>query len=82
MPWRILLGQTERPEIAHHIENIAVPPELPADTALIFRREGNGRACRRRAVLGELTGDVRSQIPPCFAPLLTHLKRPTLMMMD
>ena len=28
------------------------------------------------AVLGELTGDERSQTPLCFAPLLTHLERP------
>ena len=63
--------------MAHHIENIAVSQNLPADTALmIFRRDGSGRACRRRAVLGELTGDDRSQIPPCFAPLLMYLERP------
>ena len=27
-------------------------------------------------MLGELTGDDRSQITECFAPLLTHLERP------
>ena len=51
-------------------------PDLPDDTALLFRRDGEGRACHRRAVLGELTGDDRPQIPPCFAPLLTYLERP------
>ena len=71
-------GETERPEMARHIESIATPPDLPDDTALLFRRNGEGRACRRRAVLGELTGDNRSQIPPCFARLLTHLERPRI----
>ena len=52
------------------------PPDLPDGTALLFRRSGEGRACRRRAVLGQLTGDDRSQVPPCFAPLLAHLERP------
>ena len=62
--------------MARHIESIATPPDLSDDTALLFRRDGEGRACRRRAVPGELTGDDRLQISPCFAPLLTHLKRP------
>ena len=29
-----------------------------------------------RAVLGLLTGDDRSQVPPCFAALLEYLERP------
>ena len=63
--------------MARHIESIATPPDLPVDTAVLFRRDGDGRACRRRAVLvGELIGEDRSQIPPCFVPLLTHLERP------
>ena len=69
-------GESERPEMARHIESITTPPDLPDDTALIFRWDGDGCVCRRWAVLGELTGDDRSQIPPCFAPLLTHLERP------
>ena len=73
---RDLTGETERPEMARPIESIATPPDLSDETALLFRRNGEGRACRRRAVLGQLTGDDRSQIPPCFAPLLTHLERP------
>ena len=69
-------GETERPEMARHIESIATLPDLPDDTALLFQRSSEGRACRRRAVLGQLTGDDRSQVPACFAPLLTHLERP------
>ena len=46
-------GEMERPEMARHIESIATcPPGLPGDTALLFRRDGDGRACRRRGVLG------------------------------
>ena len=69
-------GETERPEMDRHNESIATPTDLPEDTALLFRRSGEGRAYRKRAVLGQLTGDGRSQVPPCFVPLLTHLERP------
>ena len=69
-------GETERSEMARHIESIATPPGLLDDTALLFRRSCEGRACRMQAVLGQLTGDDRTQAPPCFAPLLTHLERP------
>ena len=62
--------------MVRHIESIATLPDLPDDTALLFQRSSEGRACRRRAVLGQLTGDDRSQVPACFAPLLTHLERP------
>ena len=66
-------GETERPEMARHIESIAAPPDLPDDTALLFRRSAEGRAWRMRAVLGQLTGEYRSQAPPCFAILLAYL---------
>ena len=49
---RGLTGETERSEMARHIEGIVTPPDLPDDTALLFRWNGEGRACRRRAVLG------------------------------
>ena len=62
--------------MARHIESMAAPPDLPDDTSLLFRRSAEGRDCRMRAVLGRLTGDDRSQVPPCFAPLLGYLKRP------
>ena len=63
--------------MARHIKSIAAPPDLPPDdTALLFRRSAEGRACRMRAVLGQLTGNDRSQVPPCFAILLVYLERP------
>ena len=49
--------------MARHIERIATPPNLPDDTALLFRRDGEGRACCRREVLGELTGEIRAAVP-------------------
>ena len=69
-------GEVERPDMARHVECMAAPPELPDDTALLFRRSAEGRACRMRAVLGRLTGDDRTQVPSCFAPLLGYLQRP------
>ena len=69
-------GEVERPDMARHIETIAAPTDLPDDTALLFRRSAEGRACRMRAVLGRLMGDDRSQALPCFAALLGYLKRP------
>ena len=62
--------------MARHVECMAAPPDLPDDTALLFRRSAEGRACRMRAVLGRLTGDDRTQVPACFAPLLGYLERP------
>ena len=62
--------------MARHVESMAAPPDLPDDTALLFRRSAEGRACRMRAVLGRLTGDDRTQVPSCFAPLLGYLERP------
>ena len=69
-------GEVERPDMARHVESMAAPPDLPDDTALLFRRSSEGRACRMRAVLGRLTGDDRTQVPSCFAPLLGYLERP------
>ena len=69
-------GEVERPDMARHVECMAAPPDLPDDTALLFRRSAEGRACRMRAVLGRLTGDDRTQVPSCFAPLLGYLERP------
>ena len=69
-------GEVERPDMARHVEVMAAPPDLPDDTALLFRRSSEGRACRMRAVLGRLTGDDRTQVPSCFAPLLGYLERP------
>ena len=67
-------GETERPEMARHIESTAAPTNLPDDTALLFRRSAEGRACRMRAVLGQLTVDDRSQVPcPAFRPSLSTL---------
>ena len=57
-------GEVERPDMARHIESIAAPPDLPDDTALLFHRGAERRACRMRAVLEWLTGDDRSQPPP------------------
>ena len=65
-------GETEWPDMARHIESIAAPPDLPDGTALLFRCSAEGRACRMRAVLGQLTGDDRSQVPPCFPALLGY----------
>ena len=53
-------GEVERPDMARHVESMAAPPDLPDDTALLFRRDAEGRACRMRAVLGRLAGDDRS----------------------
>ena len=69
-------GEVERPDMARHVESTTAPPDLPDDTALLFCRSAEGRACRMRAVLGRLAGDDRSQVPPCFAPLLGYLERP------
>ena len=69
-------GEVERPDMARHVESMAALPDLPDDTALLFRRDAEGRACRMRAVLGRLTGDDWSQPPPCFAALLGYLERP------
>ena len=69
-------GEVERPDVARHVESMAAPPDLPDDTALLFRRSAEGRARRMRAVLGRLTGDDRPQAPPCFASLLGYLERP------
>ena len=69
-------GKIERPGMARHIESIATPPDLLDDTTLLFRRSVESRACRMRAVLGQLTGHDRSQVPPCFAIPLAYLERP------
>jgi hypothetical protein len=47
------------------------------DTVLLFRRNDDGRAFRRRAVADELTDADLQEIPACFHPLLRHIKAPT-----
>ena len=48
----------------------------PEDTAILFRRNEQGREFRRRAVAGELTPHDISRVPGCFHALLKHLASP------
>ena len=48
----------------------------PEDTAILFRRNEEGREFRRRAVAGELTPHAISRVPECFHALLEHLSSP------
>ena len=48
----------------------------PEDTAILFRRNEEGREFRRRAVAGELAPHDTSRVPECFHALLGHLASP------
>ena len=63
---------------AETVERLAVTEPRPKDTAILFRRNEEGREFRRRAVAGELAPhhDI-SRVPECFHALLKHLASPT-----
>ena len=63
---------------AETVERLAVTEPRPKDTAILFRRNEEGREFRRRAVAGELAPhDISSRVPECFYALLKHLASPT-----
>ena len=62
---------------AETVERSAVAEPRPEDTAILFRRNEEGREFRRRAVAGELTPhDIISRVPECFRALLEQLASP------
>ena len=62
---------------AETVEQLAVAEPRPKDTAILFRRNEEGREFRRRAVAGEQAPhhDI-SRVPECFHALLKHLASP------
>ena len=61
---------------AETVERLAATEPRPEDTAILFRRNEEGREFRHRAVAGELTPyDIR-RAPECFHALLKHLASP------
>ena len=63
---------------AETVERLAATEPRPEDTAILFRRNEEGREFRRRAVAGELAPHDISRVPECFhAALLKHLASPT-----
>ena len=66
----------DRRRAAEIVERLAVTEPRPEDTAILFRRNEEGREFRRRAVAGELTPHDISRVPECFHDLLKHLASP------
>ena len=66
----------DRRRMAETVERLAVTEPQPEDTAILFRRNEEGREFRRRAVAGELTSRDYSRVPKCFHGLLEHLSAP------
>jgi len=62
--------------VAETVERLAAVEPGPVDTAILFRRDEEGREFRRRAVAGELTPRDISRVPECFHDLLKHLASP------
>ena len=62
--------------VAETVERLAAVAPRPEDTAILFRRNEEGREFRRRAVAGELTQHDISRVPECFHALLEHLSSP------
>ena len=60
-------------------ERLAVTEPRPEDTAVLFRRNEEGREFRHRAVAGELAPphDISSRVPECLHALLKHLASPS-----
>ena len=63
--------------VTETVERLAAVEPGPEDTAILFRRNEEGRDFRRRAVAGELTPHDISRVPECFRALLKHLASPT-----
>ena len=61
---------------AEKVERVAATEPRPEHTAILFRRNEEGREFRRRAVAGELTPHGISRVPECFHALLKHLASP------
>ena len=57
-------------------ERLAVTEPRPEDTAVLFRRNEEGREFRHRAVAGVLTPHDTRRVPECFHALLKHLASP------
>ena len=62
--------------VAEMVERLAAPEPGPVDTAILFRRNEEGREFRRRATAGALTPHGISRVPECFHDLLKHLAPP------
>ena len=63
--------------MAETVERMAATKPQPEDTAILFRRNEEGREFRRRAAAGELTPHHdASRVPECFHGLLEHLSAP------
>ena len=58
---------------AETVERLAVTKPRPEDTAILFRRNEEGREFRRRAVAGELAPHGSSRVPECFRVLFEPL---------
>ena len=62
--------------MAETVERLAVTKPRPEDTAILFRRNEEGREFRRRAAAGELAPHDFSRMPECSHALLEHLSSP------
>ena len=62
--------------VAETVERLAAVEPGPEDTAILFRRNEEGREFRRRATAGTLTPHDISRVPECFHDLLKHLASP------
>ena len=62
--------------VAETVERLAAVGPGPEDTAIMFRRNEEGREFRRRAVAGEMAPHGISRVPECFHALLAHLSSP------
>ena len=62
--------------VAETVERLAAVEPGPVDTAILFRRNEEGREFRRRATAGTLTPHDISRAPECFHDLLKHLSSP------
>ena len=70
------IGEMATPTAAE-VRRIAARRDEPADTALMFSRSEEGKACRERAAGGNLTNEDKVALPNCFHELLPHLQPPT-----
>jgi len=62
--------------VAETVERLAAVEPGPVDTAILFRRNEEGREFRRRATAGTLTPHDISRVPECFHDFLKHMASP------
>ena len=73
--WHVFVYQVSS-QLATSVERLAAVEPGPEDTAILFRRNEEGREFRRRAAAGTLTPRDVGRVPECFRDLLKHLAPP------